>query len=117
MIPGLNKKDVEMLGGLVLMHKQKVMDYTRAVPNLGMAKRHGQFVETLLKVQTIAGGDLPSCQGCVREGGKRRQWMQHLLPAFRSDRQLQTPQTLISRECAEPCAHPGDENRQSVLVL
>ena len=68
MIPRLDKKDVETLGALVLMHKQKVMDYTRAVPNVGMAKRHGQFVETLLKVQTVAGGEVPDCQGCVREG-------------------------------------------------
>ena len=38
MIPGLNKKDIEMLGALVP------------------------------KVQTITGGKMPSCRGCVREG-------------------------------------------------
>ena len=33
MIAGLTKKDAEALAGLVMLHKQKVMDYTKAVPN------------------------------------------------------------------------------------
>lgn len=67
MIAGLTKKDIEALSGLVLLHKQKVMDYTKAVPNKGMARRHNEFVETLTKVRAIADGNRPDCTGCVRE--------------------------------------------------
>ena len=68
MIAGLTKKDAEALAGLVLLHKQKVIDYTKAVPNKGLARRHNEFAETLLKLQTVAAGNSPDCTGCVREG-------------------------------------------------
>ena len=67
MIAGLTKKDAEALAGLVLLHKQKVIDYTKAVPNKAMARRHNEFAETLLKLQTVAAGNSPDCTGCVRE--------------------------------------------------
>ena len=70
MIAGLTNKDAEALAGLVLLHKQKVIDYTKAVPNKAMARRHNAFSETLLKLQTIVAGNSPDCTGCVREGAK-----------------------------------------------
>lgn len=68
MIAGFTEKDEEALSGLVLFHKQKVIDHTRAVPNRHLAKRHNEYAETLLKVQTHVSGGTHTCEGCVREG-------------------------------------------------
>ena len=57
----------DLLSTLILFHSQKVIDHTRAVPNVGLAKRHNEFVEVLKKAQTILRGDPVTCAGCIRE--------------------------------------------------
>jgi len=61
------QKQFETLSTLIMFHAQKVSDYTKAVPNVGMAKRHNEFVETLKKAQTLLHGEPATCDGCIRE--------------------------------------------------
>lgn len=65
------QKQFETLSTLIMFHAQKVSDYTKAVPNVGMAKRHNEFVETLRKAQTLLHGEPASCEGCIRERTER----------------------------------------------
>jgi len=63
----MTQKEMDGLSALILLHAQKVIDYTKAVPNVGMAKRHKEWVETLKKAQTVLRGEQVTCSGCVRE--------------------------------------------------
>lgn len=63
----MTQKEMECLSALIMLHSQKVIDYTRAVPNVGMAKRHNEFAEVLKKAQTVLRGELLTCSGCVRD--------------------------------------------------
>lgn len=65
------QKQFDTLSTLIMFHAQKVIDYTKAVPNVGMAKRHNEFVETLRKAQTMLHGKPATCEGCIRERTER----------------------------------------------
>ena len=68
----MTQKEMNSLSALILLHSQKVSDYTKAVPNFGMAKRHNEWVEMLKKAQTLLRGDTVACTGCVREYCEKR---------------------------------------------
>ena len=66
----MTQKEMDSLSALILLHSQKVSDYTKAVPNVGMAKRHNEWVEMLKKAQTLLRGEELTCDGCLREKSK-----------------------------------------------
>lgn len=68
----MTQKEMDSLSALILLHLQKISDYTKAVPNVGMAKRHNEWVEMLKKAQTLLRGDPMTCSGCVRESCEKR---------------------------------------------
>lgn len=53
----MTTKDFETLSKLILLHAQKVIDYTGAVPSKAMARYHNEAVELLKKVQTLLHGN------------------------------------------------------------
>lgn len=65
------QKQFETLSTVIMFHDQKVIDHTNAVPNVGLSKRHKEFVETLKKAQTILRGNTATCEGCVREKSEK----------------------------------------------
>ena len=54
----MTQKDADGIGALILMQKQRAIDYRGAVPNAGMAKRHEAFAETLAKAQAVLFGKI-----------------------------------------------------------
>lgn len=64
----MTTNEFQRLGKLILLHAQKVIDYTRAVPSPAMARYHSEAVELLKKAQTLLHGNELTCAGCVREG-------------------------------------------------
>ena len=64
----MTQKDADGIGALILMQKQRAIDYRGAVPNAGMAKRHEAFAETLAKAEAVLFGGGVTCAGCLREG-------------------------------------------------
>ena len=66
----MTQKEMDGLSALVMLHAQKVSDYTRAVPNAGMARKHNEWVELLRKAQTLLRGEPLTCERCVREGNQ-----------------------------------------------
>jgi hypothetical protein len=64
----LTETEHESLCALILLHAQKVTDYTHAAPNAAMARRHRGWVELLRKAQALLHGEPASCAGCLREG-------------------------------------------------
>lgn len=67
----MTQKEMDGLSALVMLHAQKVSDYTRAVPNAGMARKHNEWVELLRKAQTLLSGEPLTCVACVRERTER----------------------------------------------
>lgn len=68
----MTQKEMDSLSALILLHTQKVSDYTKAVPNVGMARKHNEWVELLKKVQTLLHGEAVTCDGCLREKCDKR---------------------------------------------
>lgn len=68
----MTQKEMDSLSALILLHTQKVSDYTKAVPNVGMARKHNEWVELLKKVQTLLHGEAVTCDGCLREKCEKR---------------------------------------------
>jgi len=67
----MTQKEMDSLSALILLHSQKVSDYTKAVPNVGMAKRHNEWVEMLKKAQSVLREDPLTCECCIRERTER----------------------------------------------